>query len=425
MHSRKIVPLGEIAEEITVGYVGPMANEYVEHGVPFLRSLNVRPFRFDSTDLKFITPEFHQKIRKSALKPGDVVVVRTGTPGVSCVIPEELSDANCSDLVVIRQGVKLDPEFLSYYINSITKSHIKGQLVGAIQQHFNIGAAKEIHFPNISRQDQKKLSATLTALDAKIALNHRLNAELEGLAKLLYDYWFVQYDFPISAAQAKAMGKPSLAGKPYRSSGGPMVFHPQLKREIPKGWQLSTIGETFNTHLGGTPSRKEPTYWNPGEIAWLSSGEKEQLFVSAPDETISRKGLANSAATLLPAGTVILSIVRHIRASILAIEAATNQSVLGIRETATIKHCFIYPLIMGEIPRYMILRTGAQQPHINKGTVDETPLIIPLEEILKAYTTIAAPIFEQIQTLHQQSHHLAQLRDWLLPMLMNGQVRVG
>ena len=73
----------------------------------------------------------------------------------------------------------------------------------------------------------------------------------------------------------------------------------------------------------------------------------------------------------------------------------------------------------------MILRTGAQQPHINKGTVDETPLVIPSEEILKAYTTIAAPLFEQIRTLHQQSHHLAQLRDWLLPMLMNGQVTVG
>lgn len=143
-----------------MGYVGPMAKEYVEVGIPFLRSLNIKPFKFDPSELKFISPDFHKKIRKSALKPGDVAVVRTGNPGISCVIPESLPDANCSDLVVIRPGKNLDPYFVSYYINSITKSHIKGQLVGAIQQHFNIGAAKEIHFPIITRTEQQKLVAS-------------------------------------------------------------------------------------------------------------------------------------------------------------------------------------------------------------------------------------------------------------------------
>ena len=273
--------------------------------------------------------------------------------------------------------------------------------------------------------EQAAIASVLTALDTKIELNQQINAELEGMAKLLYDYWFVQFDFPISSAQATAMGKPHLEGKPYRSSGGKMVFDPSLKREIPAGWEASSVGETFNTHLGGTPLRKEPSYWSPDEVAWLSSGEKEHLFVCAPDECISRRGLSNSPATLLPKGSVILSIVRHIRASILGIEAATNQSVVGIKETDTIKHCFIYPFIMGEIPRFMILRTGAQQPHINKGTVDETPLVIPAAATLKAYTAIAGPLFEQIRNHQQQNQELTALRDWLLPMLMNGQVTVG
>lgn len=236
------VPLGEIAEDIVVGYVGPMAQEYVEHGVPFLRSLNVRPFKFDSADIKFVSSEFHQKIRKSALKPGDVVVVRTGNPGVSCVVPESLPDANCSDLIVIRPGSNLDPHFLCYYINSITQSHIKGQLVGAIQQHFNIGAAKEILFPKVSRAYQQRIAAVLTALDAKIELNQRINAELEGMAKLLYDYWFVQFDFPMTAAQAAALGKPKLAGHPYRASGGRMVWSHELKQEVPEDWRVGNLG---------------------------------------------------------------------------------------------------------------------------------------------------------------------------------------
>lgn len=425
MATAQTVQLGDVAEDITVGYVGPMAQEYVEDGIPFLRSLNVRPFRFDPTDLKFISPAFHKKIKKSALKPGDVVAVRTGNPGVSCVIPENLPDSNCSDLVVIKCGTKLDPAFVSYYINSVTHSHIKGQLVGAIQQHFNIGSAKEMRFPKLDQREQQKRASVLSTLDAKIELNQRMNEELEGMAKLLYDYWFVQYDFPMSAAQAKALGKPHLTGHSYRASGGPMTYHETLKREIPKGWEVSTVGDTFRTHLGGTPSRKEPTFWNPGEIAWLSSGEKEQLFVCAPDEKISRNGLANSAATLLPEGSVILSIVRHIRASILGIDAATNQSVLGIRETEDFKHSFIYPFIVREIPRYMMLRTGAQQPHINKETVDTTSFVLPDQSVLKAYTAIAQPLFNQIKVLQTQTQELTTLRDWLLPMLMNGQVTVG
>jgi type I restriction enzyme S subunit len=419
------VPLGEIAEDIVVGYVGPMSQEYVEQGVPFLRSLNVSPFKFDSADIKFVSSEFHQKIRKSALKPGDVVVVRTGNPGVSCVVPESLPDANCSDLIVIRPGSNLDPHFLCYYINSITQSHIKGQLVGAIQQHFNIGAAKEILFPKVSRDYQQRIAAVLTTLDAKIELNNRINEELEGMAKLLYDYWFVQFDFPMTAARAAALGKPHLTGHPYRASGGKMIYNETLKREIPLGWEHSTIGETFKTHLGGTPSRQNGHYWNPGELNWLSSGENPSTFVLAPDEKISKLGLLNSPAKLLPAGTVVLSIVRHLRASILGIEAATNQSVVGMLETPSFKHCFIYPYIVREIPRLMVLRTGAQQPHINKGVLDESPLVIPDEPTLGAYTKLASPLFSQIKNHQQQNQELTQLRDWLLPMLMNGQVTVG
>lgn len=204
-----------------------------------------------------------------------------------------------------------------------------------------------------------------------------------------------------------------------------MVYNATLKREIPAGWLHSTIGETFNTHLGGTPSREQEKYWTPGEVNWLSSGENPSTFVVDPDERISKLGLQNSPAKLLPQGTVILSIVRHLRASILGIEAATNQSVVGILESSKIKHCFIYPYLVREIPRLMVLRTGAQQPHINKGVLDESLLVLPDESTLEAYTNLAAPLYLQIKNYHQQNRVLTNLRDWLLPMLMNGQVTVA
>ena len=136
-------------------------------------------------------------------------------------------------------------------------------------------------------------------------------------------------------------------------------------------------------------------------------------------------GLQNSPAKLLPKGTVILSIVRHLRASILGIEAATNQSVVGIVETEKLKHCFIYPYLVREIPRLMALRTGAQQPHINKGVLDESLLVIPDDATLNVYTSKASSLFLQIQNNLRQNKELAELRDWLLPLLMNGQVTVA
>jgi type I restriction enzyme S subunit len=421
MHSRKIVPLGEIAEEITVGYVGPMANEYVEHGVPFLRSLNIRPFRFDSTDLKFITPEFHQKIRKSALKPGDVAVVRTGTPGVSCVIPEELPDANCSDLVVIRPGAKLDPEFVSYYINSITKSHIKGQLVGAIQQHFNIGAAKEIHFPNISRQDQKKLSATLTALDAKIALNHRINSELEGMAKLLYDYWFVQYDFPLSAAQAAALGKPRLAGKPYRTSGGPMVYHDPLKREIPKGWEVGSLLD-IATFTNGLACQKFPPttdeYLRVIKIKEMHAGfteTSEKVTTEIPEKVIVRDG------DILFSWSASLEVMIWTGGT-----GALNQHIFKVTSDDyprsicyfTLQGCLQHFKMMADLRK-------TTMGHITREHLEQSLIAIPPKEIGNEFESVTQPIFSQIINNQQQNQELTTLRDWLLPMLMNGQLRVG
>ena len=130
--------------EITVGYVGKMAQQYQPTGVPFLRSLNVRPFKFDPMDIKYVSYEFHKSISKSALKPGDVVVVRTGNPGQCCVIPDSLTDANCSDLVIVRPAEELDSEFAVIFINAETsQSFVRSEQVGVAQAHFNVGSMKK------------------------------------------------------------------------------------------------------------------------------------------------------------------------------------------------------------------------------------------------------------------------------------------
>lgn len=176
--------LGALAE-LTVGHVGTMANQYESEGVPFLRSLNVKPHRIDPTDLKFINPEFARSLKKSRLRTGDVVTVRTGAPGQTSVIPHWLDGANCSDLVIIRPREKLHPKWLSYHLNWITKAKISQHLVGAVQQHFNVSSAASlsIQVPPISYQ--RAVAEVLGALDDKIAANENLISSMQSTMKAI------------------------------------------------------------------------------------------------------------------------------------------------------------------------------------------------------------------------------------------------
>ncbi|MEO5321368.1 restriction endonuclease subunit S [Arthrobacter sp. CC3] len=180
MNDWPIVTLGDVADEVTVGHVGPMAMHYQESGVPFLRSQNVVQHAVDLNDIKFISPEFHATLTKSRLRPGDVITVRTGKPGTTSVVPEFLSDANCSDLVITRPGTSLNARWLSYYMNSAGSHFINSQLVGAVQQHFNVGSAKSMTFPLPSLLEQEAIGEVLGAFDDKIAANTKIAATADG-----------------------------------------------------------------------------------------------------------------------------------------------------------------------------------------------------------------------------------------------------
>ena len=160
--------------DATVGFVGKMTPHYRDEGVTFLRSQDVRPHRIDVASALKVDPEFEARIRKSRLRAGDVVVVRTGKPGTSAVVPPELEGANCSDLVVIRPGPELSSEWLSYYINAAAQGFVRERLVGAVQQHFNVKSALEMPVPVLSLSVQEAQASVLGALDDKIAANRHV-----------------------------------------------------------------------------------------------------------------------------------------------------------------------------------------------------------------------------------------------------------
>ncbi len=172
--------LGELCHEITVGFVGTMTNEYIENGIPFLRSKNIEEYDVKWDDMKYVSSAFHKKLSKSVLKPGDVAIVRTGKPGTTCVIPNDLREANCSDIVIARVNNELlCPHYLSYFMNAMAHGQVNAHIVGAVQQHFNVSSAKKLEIPLPSRVKQTKIVQVLKTLDDKLKLNRQINQTLE------------------------------------------------------------------------------------------------------------------------------------------------------------------------------------------------------------------------------------------------------
>jgi type I restriction enzyme S subunit len=416
------VALEDVADELTVGYVGPMASEYVDDGVPFLRSLNVEPLRINKNDLKFITPEFHSRIKKSRLTPGDVVIVRTGKPGACCVVPDWLADANCSDLVIVRCGKQLNNHFLAYFVNTVASGHVAAHLVGAVQQHFNVGSARTLRINLPPLAEQRAIAAVLGALDDKIELNRRMNATLEAMARALFQSWFVDFD-PV---RAKLDGREPFGLDPASAALFPDSFDGSAVGQIPNGWRIKTVGEVVDCVGGGTPSTAEPIYWEGGTHHWTTP--KDFSSLQAPilldtERKLTDDGIAKISSGLLPAGTLLLSSRAPVGyLAITAMPVAINQGFIALKCNVFASNFFMLNWCQTNMAEIKSRATGTTFAEISKQNFRPIPVVLPPIDLMAAFTTKVAPLYAQITANLHQSQDLANLRDTLLPKLLSGEL---
>lgn len=414
----EFVPISSIAD-LTVGFVGTMATHYESTGVPFLRSLNIKPFAIDEDDIKFISESFNQEIKKSILHTNDVVIVRTGIPGTCCVIPPEYDGCNCSDLVIIRPDTnKVNPAYLAAFINFWGRKQISNNKVGAVQQHFNVHSAEEMLIALPSIEIQHKIAGIINALNSKIDNNNAIAAELEGMAKDLYDYWFVQFDFP------------DENGKPYKSSGGKMVWNEELKREIPEGWENGIVSDLGTVVTGGTPSTGCAEYFAKSKSgrAWATPKDLSNLngrYFYHGEADITDAGLKNSAGNIMPKGSVLFTTRAPIGyIAITANEACTNQGFKSIIPAEKFGTEFVFQTLKMLTPQMQRVGVGSTFKEVSKDVFSHQSIVIPSVNLLKKYAALTLDIAEKIRNTQEENVELTSLRDFLLPMLMNGQVKV-
>ena len=208
-----------------------------------------------------------------------------------------------------------------------------------------------------------------------------------------------------------------------------MKYSQELEKNVCRiEWEVGKIGDELNTILGGTPSRNKKEYWDNGKVSWINSGKISEFPILNESKFITNEALKNSAAKLMPIGTVVLpfviSVGKEVSISVLGIQSCGNQSVLGILPNEKFISEFIYLWIQERKNKIYSAVTGGAQQHINKNEIEKTELLIPEKEILESFNNLIKPIFNQILENSKENQKLQEIRDYLLPKLMKGEIRI-
>ena len=313
------------------------------------------------------------------------------TAFVNCLQEDEIGFGS-TEFIVLRAKENIDERFL-YYLS--ISPEFRKQAISLMEgtsgrKRVNENALKISDFLIPDFEEQRKIANILSAIDDKIQINNQINRELEDMAKTLYDYWFVQFDFP------------DQNGKPYKSSGGKMVYHPELKREIPEGWGVEKLSHFLTIKNG-----KDHKHLQDGKFAVYGSG-----------------GIMRTVADYLYSGE-----------SILFPRKGTLNNVMYVNEKFwTVDTMFYSEVNKNTSALYVFysvkdidfnkLNTGTGVPSMTSSILYDLNIVVPEENILEKFNTVVKRNYETIKLNNIQNQELTQLRDWLLPMLMNGQVKV-
>jgi type I restriction enzyme, S subunit len=423
MNSWRTTTVGQMVKEGIIsqptdgnhGEIHPKGADFITTGIPFVMASDINNGAIDLTRCKFISRKQAESLRKGFAIEGDVLLTHKATIGRTAIVPKiatpyVMLTPQVTYYRVINKEV-LNNEYLRYYFDFAPFQESISLLAGAGSTRAYIGILGQhnlrVSFPE-SLTVQRKIAAVLATLDAKIDCNNRINAELEAMAKTLYDYWFVQFDFP------------DANGKPYKSSGGKMIYNEALKREIPNGWKdgsLWNIARYFN----GLPMQKYRPTGNEflpvikiKEMGEGVSTDSEKASPNIPKDAVVEDGdvLFSWSATLdVKIWTQGLG--------------ALNQHIFKVTSDRYPK-TFYYFELLAYLSHFKMMaeKRKTTMGHITQDHLKQSKICIPPLPLLSDAQLVLDPILNKKIFLDKENQQLAKLRDWLLPLLMNGQVSV-
>lgn len=312
----------------------------------------------------------------------------------------------------------VDGYFLYSYLTNLDLSKLNSG-TGVPSMTFDSYYDIEVFLPELSVQ--KKVSIALKEVKEKIDLNNRINAELESMAKTLYDYWFVQFDFPDDS------------GKPYKTSGGKMVYNNELKREIPEGWRVKTFGD-YCSSTGGFAFKS--SWWTNNGVSVAKIKDIQENYtldtsdlskVDLSDKNIESKFRTNAGDVLIAMTGATIGKYAIVPLTDYPIYVNQRVGYFNLGDKPTSKLPFLINSLNQSYFRQSIftLANGAAQPNISNEQINKIPLLLPESSYLNKFNQALKAQYDKILSNQLENQKLTELRDWLLPMLMNGQVKVN
>lgn len=311
------------------------------------------------------------------------------------------------DVFEIEDESKLLPEYLMMWFTRkefdrnawfYTDADVRG---GLSWQSFC-----EMPLPVPPIEKQREIVEEYNTVTRRIEINHQLIQKLETTAQAIYKQWFVDFEFP------------DENGNPYKSNNGDMVWNEELQKEIPKGWESITV-KSFCVDMksGGTPSRTESQYWNSKDVPWLKTGEIKNNIIIETEEYISKEGLKNSSAKLLPINTVLMSMygVNAGEIGILKFDATTNQACCGMICKNEFHSAYLYFHLLHNQAFIASQSIGGAQENLSKDYVEKIPVLKPKNKILEMKNL--KTIIDNKEILTRETQNLTELKDLFLSKL--------
>ena len=370
---------------------------YSDSGISFIRSQNVLDMDFSTENLAFINDNQAEKLNNVIVEKNDILLNITGDSITRCtVVPEEILPARVNQHVsIIRCKNTEESKYVMYYLQYMKKYLLQISKVGGTRNALTKGAIGKLSI-KIS-DDCNKISKILDNIDQKIQINNQINQELETMAKTLYDYWFVQFDFP------------DQNGKSYKSSGGKMVYHPELKREIPEGWGVEKLGElaqfkngiNYEKTSSGSEKVKIINVRNiSSSTIFINQTDLDEIFLESDKSTnfIVNEGMILITRSGIPGATRLVS----------GLETKTVYSgfIIASEVNDLIYKNLIFYYLKNVEEVLKNQSAGTIMKNISQSVLTDMAVSLPPQNLLLKFNSIIDNLFEQMKNVQRQNQEL-------------------
>ena len=397
------------------------SKEQYGRGFPFLSFREVFKNYFLPDKLANLLDTSIIEQEKFSIKKGDIFITRTSETldelAMSSVVLKDYPRATFSGF--LKRLRPINDEVYSKYIAFFLRSRyfrkaINNNTIMTLRASFNedIFSFLDLYLPNY--KEQVKIGDLLYNIEKKIQINTKINDNLEKQMKLLFDYWFIQFEFP------------NKNGKPYKSSGGKMYFNDKLKLEIPYTWNQCSLKEYANNIITGkTPPKNKESYFN-GNIPFVTIPDlRDNLFIINTEQKLSEFVADYQKSKYLPKDSLCISCIATLGEFSFTTEVCqTNQQINSIIFKEKFIKEFTY-FFLKNIFENLSVKTGNTFKNMNKEEFSQIKMLSPAKEVVYNFHRIANIIFKKIENNCFENKRLISLRDFLLPLLMNGQATIS